>query len=132
LDEDGETARRQGREINWFVRGDSRLVSTSGIGWTKRGGIVRRATRLQATRAMPASPLLTIAGADRGRRVSRREVRAGRSCLAWRVCLPVGAAADVVNGLVDEVGDARLEEGGHGVDHQAGWPLECPSEVMHV
>src|SRR5687767_9385551 len=99
-------------EIKWFAGGDVRLVSMSGVGWTKRGGIVRRATRLEATRA---SLLRTIAGADRGWRVSSREVRAGRSCLGGRVALAVGAAADVVNGLVDEVGDAGLVEGGHEV-----------------
>jgi hypothetical protein len=37
----------------------------------------------------------------------------------WRLSLPVCPAPDVFEGLVDQVGDTGLVEGGHDVDRRA-------------
>jgi hypothetical protein len=38
----------------------------------------------------------------------------------------MAAAVDVLEGLVNRVGDARLVDGSHDVGGPAGWPFECP------
>ena len=61
-------------------------------------------------------------------RSERRPASGGR----WRIWLPVAAAPDVLEGLLEHVGDARLIEGGHEVDRRAGWACKRPPAAVEV